>query len=205
MTTSHLMQHKSISLAGDLTLLLAISIPSFLCVFFGAIFAVKGHPDHPLTTLEYLDLFGVFFNLLANLWVLIRLVVYNEEVAGLSARDHRAYALILNIAVVTTITSVVASFCAALTVRAPDVQGHAVAISFIFLSNFWQSFSIWSIAVGKGSNSLAAMAKDWAFRYDLPATIAYLFITLFLFSRLGWQFSMRTDDASLEPLHSFLS
>jgi uncharacterized membrane protein YfcA len=196
---------KRLSIVGDFTLLFALSIPSFLCVFFGALFAIEGPSNNALTTLEYLDLFGVFFNLLVNLWALIRLIVYNDDVAHLSAKEHRAYASILIIGIVTTITSVIASFCAALTVRSPDVQGHAIAISFIFLSNFWQSFTIWSIAVRTASESLARTAKDWAFRYDLPATTAYLLITIFLFSRLGWKFSTKTDDAALEQLHSFLS
>lgn len=199
------LRRKPITLGGDILLLLGLSLPSFLVVFLGVLLAIKVHPDNPLTILEYLDLFGVFVNLLVTLWLVVRLFVYDTEMAQLRAHSHMTYSRMLPVAIVSALVIALASLCAALTVNKADVQGHAIAISLTLISAFWMSFSLWVLVKDGSSVPLAHDAKNWAFRYDLPATLAYLVITLFIFSRLGWKFSVRTDDAALDSLHNFLS
>jgi hypothetical protein len=190
---------------GDVLLLLGLSLPSFLVVFLGVLLAIKGHPDNPLSTLEYLDLFGVFVNLLVTLWLVVRLFVYDAEMAKLRAHNHLTYSRMMPVAIVSALVIALASLCAALTVNKADVQGHAIAISLTLISAFWMSFSLWYLVKNGSSAPLAKDAGNWAFRYDLPATLAYLAITLFIFNRLGWRFSVRTDDVALDSLHNFLS
>jgi hypothetical protein len=98
------------------------------------------------------------------------------------------------------------SFFAALLVDRSDVQGHTLAVALIFLLSLWQSAMIWNITRrrdGAAALKLRALAKDWALRYDLPDTLAYLLIGLLLFYKFSWQMGGAPD--SLEVLHGFVT
>jgi hypothetical protein len=156
--------------------------------------------------LNYLDLVGVFFNLSISSLSYLQLINSNADFDSFKRDNSRAAVLISLCSWFTFVAVLFVSFFAALLVDKSDVQGHALAVALIFLLSLWQSTVIWNITRrgdGAAAVRLRGLAKDWALRYDLPDTLAYLLIGLLLFYKFSWQLGGAPD--SLDVLHGFVT
>jgi len=194
------------ALQPRILVIVASTVPALGLVILGGLLAHQQHPRQPFTLLNFLDLGGVFLNLAISSVSYLQLIISNNAFDDFKRDHHEAAAVISIISYVTLVAVLCASFCAAILVDKSDLQGHALAVTLVFLASLWQSGLTWTITrhkTGDAARALSILAKGWALRFDLPDALAYVFISLFLFYSFAWRIG--GEPEALDVLHGFVT
>jgi hypothetical protein len=182
-----------------------LSLIALVVVVFGGFLATMQHPEHgDLTKMQVLDLLGVFVNVVATAWSFVWFTGGNTALGKLKEVNEEKGMSIFWFSFFTLFAVIGASFCAAVTIDPSDVPGHSLAVFLAVYFALMQSAYIWRTCAGS-SHELSELGKEWALRFDLPASIAYLIVTLFLLVELHGRLTVDRVDGHVELLHGFLS